>query len=149
MCTVINKARKVVTKRLTRERWIIVGPDCAICGHPIVGTVAVLEVLVTTEMAEAWDEVDAVRIYAVENCVLVHPGECQERAATSWGHEKCIANLLTWQGYSHIESWMDTLERPGKVWLIERKKYLRNVMRRMLVVRNLTDGVRIGTILKG
>jgi hypothetical protein len=142
----IVKARKSLTKRLTRERWIIVGPACAVCGNAIIDTAEVQAVLVSWEMAHTWAEEEALLVYSPANCVLVHQDECHYRAGTVQGKEKCVAHLLTWQGFTHIEAWLDQLKQPERLWIHELKKNIRGVMRRMAVISPLTETRKNGRI---
>jgi hypothetical protein len=61
------------------------------------------------------------RIFVRENCVLVHPGDCHQKASTQTGKEACILQLLEWEGEG-VFAWLEQMADCLSIELVEQKR---------------------------
>jgi len=76
---------------------------------PIFNAPDMHEVLLTRGKVQLLPPELKIKIHTAENCALVHPGRCHERAATNGGRQLCIAHLIQAEGYPAISVWLDNM----------------------------------------
>lgn len=71
------------------------------------------EVLITRGDVQGAPEYHRDKIFTRYNCVAVHPadspGKCHEIAQTRAGHDKCVVELILWEGFTQISQWVSDL----------------------------------------
>jgi len=67
------------------------------------------------------------KIYAKENCVLVHSGQCHIEAATIGGQRKCNLQLLEFVGSHAIWQWLEKM-RPWIPESLYRQAFLMGIL---------------------
>jgi len=88
---------------------------------------------VTRGDAAGLDEEEQSNIFVAENCVLVHHGECHQKAHTRNGQRACVLNLLQFLNWEDILEWLSGMKKyiPGSMFnkaldLVRRAEIIRS-----------------------
>lgn len=106
----LRKQRTILKHQILRERAIgSRGLRCPTCGERIEDNCDMHEVMFTRGMVQKMDLEDRLRIHSAENCVLVHPGECHQQAATEEGKRKCVRQILEFEGFTRVMKFLEEI----------------------------------------
>lgn len=92
---------------------------CAICGKRITTSVDMHEAILTRGDALGID----IDIMVRENCCLVHPGACHQKAQTFEGRVLCIQNLLLYEGLNVLR-WLEGIRLMSKSGIVDERIHL-------------------------
>ncbi len=87
---------------LTITGWL---PVCPICSEPV-QTPDMHEAILSRGDVQGLHLAHQMKIFARENCVLVHPGKCHIEAAAKEGTRQCVLQLLEKEGSMAILQWL-------------------------------------------
>jgi len=92
------------------QRGFYSPPVCPICMNAVVEP-SLHEVLLTRNTVQRSRFDVKVQIHVAQNCVLIHDPDCHRIAQhTSEGKIACIKQLIEYEGYNNILSWLEYMD---------------------------------------
>lgn len=129
--TVRNQLKSGLVRSPGRLVWSVEGykPLCPVCGTPILYMAPDMHEVFITRGDIQRHNIDPELVFVRYNCVLLHPGTCHIKAATSNGQELCQIHLIKVEGAMPILEWLEEVETYFKSTTItEAKNKIRNLV---------------------